>query len=358
MLCPDCGAETETLVEGSCSRCFVRRHDIAQVPAHVDVLLCATCNARRDGETWADAGARSRTEMVDDAVARSVAFHQRVDDPHVELMSEPQDDANLAYDVMVDGNVGGLPVDALYRTVARIKQGVCQSCSRQAGGYFAAIIQLRGSDREPTDDERQEAGAIVMRSVDRMKQQGNQQAFVTKQGKVKGGHDFFISEIDVGRIVAKKLADRFDADVQESPKLVGRNLGKDVYRVTFLVRLPPYRTGDFVDLGRGIARIEQVNPKTVNLRMLLNGRLTSAPRDRIRTTDVVATQADTKEMMVVSVVRDEALLLDPDTNKTHEIRLPEGLEYDLSIRAFDVIEHDDQVYFVGLPRAKGGLPML
>lgn len=357
MLCPDCGVETEDLVEGSCARCFVRRHDIAELPAHVDLLLCATCFARRDGETWTDPGENSRMDMVDQAVVRSVKFHPLVKDTHVEIMSQPQDDMNHAYDVMVDGNVEGLPVDALYQTVARIKQGVCTACSRQAGGYFAAIIQLRASGRDPTDEERQEGGALVMRTVDRLRTNGNQNAFVTKQGMVKGGHDFFISEIDVGRIAARKLADRFDARVEEAPKLVGRKAGTDVYRVTFLVRLPPYRTGDYVDVGQGVCRVEQVASKTISLRRLKDGRQTSVPRDRIRPSDVVATQADTKEMMVVSVVRDEALLLDPDTNKTHEVLLPEGLQYDLSIRVFDVVEHDDQVYFVGIPR-KGGLPVL
>ncbi len=356
MLCPDCGVETHSLVEGSCPRCFVRRHEIAKLPPHVDVMLCAQCNARREGESWADPGDRTREDMVDEAVVKAVRHHERLESPHVEVASQARDKANFHYEVMVDGTVGDLPVDTMLETMARIKQGVCQSCSRQAGGYFSAILQFRATDREPSDDERQEAGAIVINAIDAMKKAGNQNAFVTKQGKVKGGHDFYLSEIDVGRIVAKRIAERFDASVQESAKLMGQQEGKNVYRVTFLIRMPPYRRGDFVDLGRGPARVQEVHAKTLSLRMLSDGRSVTVPRDQVLPAQVVAKRQDARQMMVVSVVRDEALLLDPVTNKTHEVRLPDDIEYDLSIRHLDVIEHDDQVYLVGVP--KKGLPLV
>lgn len=357
MLCPDCGVETTGLVQGSCPRCFAKRNDIAQVPLHVDVVVCASCGARKKGELWDDPTGRSKEDLLDLVVGEAIEVHAELQQVHYELVANPQDERNIQYDVMVEGVVGDLPLDALYSTVVRIKQGVCTSCSRQAGGYFAAIVQIRGADRDPTDAEREEAGALIIRAIDRMRQQGNANSFVTKQGKVKGGHDFFISEIELGRIVARKVADRFDASVEESPKLVGRKNGSDVYRVTFLVRLPPYRTGDFLDLGKGPVRVESIHSKTLSLRDLTTGRQFSIPRNQVHRSQVVARTSDTKNMMVVSVVRDEALLLDPVTNKTHEVLLPDDLEYDLSIRSFDVIEHDGQVYFVRVP-ARGSLPML
>ncbi len=101
-----------------------------------------------------------------------------------------------------------------------------------------------------------------------------------------------------------------------------------------------YRRGDFVDLGRGPARVQEVHAKTLSLRMLSDGRSVTVPRDQVLPAQVVAKRQDARQMMVVSVVRDEALLLDPVTNKTHEVRLPDDIEYDLSIRHLDVIEHD------------------
>ena len=357
MLCPDCGAETEDLIQGSCARCFTKRNPIVEVPRYVDILLCAACFARKRGELWVEPGEKPREAMIDAAVMESLKLHKALVGPTIDLLSKVQDERNIQYDIMVDGTVAGLPVDSLVTTVARLKQAVCVGCSRQAGGYFNAIIQLRGDERDPTDGEREEAGAIIVQGVDRMKGNGNANAFLTKQGKVQGGHDFYVSEIDVGRILAKRLAERFDADVTESAKLFGRKAGSDIYRVTFLVRIPAYRRGDFVDLGQGPARLDHVNNKTLTLRELQSGRAVTVPRDRVERGQVIARKEHMKEMMVVSVVRDEALLLDPVTNKTHEVVLPPDLDYEMSMRTLHAVEHDGQVYVVGPPQ-KRGLPVL
>ncbi|MBW3583910.1 MAG: hypothetical protein KY455_12520 [Euryarchaeota archaeon] len=358
MLCPDCGVETESLTAGSCPRCFQKRNALAEVEPYVDVYLCAHCGGRRDGSGWTDPDGRSELDMIDGAVIRAVRVHTLLEVPEVTVAGEPQDDKHYGYDIMVDGEVEGVSLEAMVETTARVKRTVCASCSRQQGGYFNAIVQFRGRDRDPSDEERQEAGDLVVRELDRMRRSGNQAAFLTKQGKVKGGHDFFISEIDVARIVAKKLVDRFDAELTESAKLMGRQNGRDVHRVTFLVRMPHYRRGDFV-LHRDLpAQVDRIDRKTVQLRDLVSGRQMTVPRDEIGRTDVVASREAVKEVQVVSVVRDEALILDPMSNRTYEVRLPENVEYDLSIRSFEVVEHDDQYYYVGLPRRRGSLPVI
>lgn len=358
MLCPDCGAEARTLIEGSCPSCFLGKHDLAQVPQVLDVLLCATCGARRDGNQWTDAQGRSQDEMLDDFVGRNIQVHSRVEDPETEFVAEAQDQRNIHYDVMIAGTLEGLPVDALVETVVRIKPSVCTTCSRQAGGYYSAIIQIRGEARDPSKHETEEAERIMVREIGRMAKAGNQNAFISKDGVVKGGKDYYISEIDVGKILARKIADKFDTTVQESPKLVGRKEGKDVYRVTMLVRLPPYVRGDFVEHRDTVNQVTRVEKRTVGLRDLVRHRDHTVPRDQVPASAVVAKVHERKEMQVVSVVRDEALVLDPETNKTHELILPDSVEYDMSMRTLDVVEHDGQVYFVGLPEARGRLRLL
>lgn len=358
MLCPDCGVEVETLVEGACARCFTKRHDLAEVPKHIDVLLCTTCGARKDGAHWADATGRTQDEMIDEAVIRETKVHGTLEDPHIEVASEPQDDRNLAYTLMVDGQVAGLVQEAILETVVRIKPSVCTTCSRQAGGYFSAILQLRATERDLDTVEKDEAERAIVREIDRMVRAGNQNAFISKDVSVKGGKDYYISEIDVGRILAKKVADRFDADTKESASLVGRREGRDVYRVTFLVRVPPYRSGDFVVHRDRLHRVERVEKKTLALRDMLDHRETTIPRDQVHANDVAAKRKDVEEMMVVSVVRNEALVLDPVSNETHEVVLPDSLEYDLSVRQFDIVRHEGQAYFVGLPTERGKLRIL
>jgi nonsense-mediated mRNA decay protein 3 len=356
--CPDCGVEVERLTGGSCPRCFAGRNELAVVPRTVDIIMCASCYAVKEGKTWHDAGPRTRDEMIEQSVVASVQLHKALDDTNIVIDPTPQDENNIHFDIMVDGLVQDVRLDAMYETVARIRHGVCTACSRIAGGYYSAIIQFRATGRDPTDEEREEAGGIVIRAIDRMKAEGNVNAFISKQGKVRGGHDFYISENDVARIVAKRLADRFDADVKDAPKLVGRKEGKDVYRVNYLVRMPPYRRGDFIARGKEVHSVERVERRVIVLKGLVSGREQAVPREQITAADVIAKRRDARELLVVSVVHDEALLLDAVTNKTYEILLPPNFTYDLAIRTLLVIEHEDQAYFAGVPeRYRSGLPV-
>jgi len=48
----------------------------------------------------------------------------------------------------------------------------------------------------------------------------------------------YLSSNTVARTIARELADTFRGTIGSSPKLFGRKKGKDLYRVTYVVRIP------------------------------------------------------------------------------------------------------------------------
>src|SRR3989442_16036147 len=77
---------------------------------------------------------------------------------------------------------------------------------------------------------------FVIARVDRA---GDAGAFVSRIEEVHGGLDFYVSTNALGKSLARELSESFGGDVSSSPKLFGQKPGRDVCRVTSLVRLGP-----------------------------------------------------------------------------------------------------------------------
>lgn len=104
---------------------------------------------------------------------------------------------------------------------ARVVKTICQSCSRQSGGYFEAIIQLRGPP-----------GRIKKAYWTIKKMIGNK-TFLTKEEEKKEGMDLYVgsSSMVVEMLAELKLKSKI------TKTLAGEKEGKRVYRTTFLIRL-------------------------------------------------------------------------------------------------------------------------
>ncbi len=102
-----------------------------------------------------------------------------------------------------------------------IRRTICPQCSRISGGYFEAIIQLRG-DRAKAEKL---AGTLLKRL--------EKKTFVTRTEEKDEGLDLYIGNSKA--VVA--LMGELGLKVLITKKLVGREEGKRLYRTTFLVRV-------------------------------------------------------------------------------------------------------------------------
>lgn len=338
MMCVECGREAEGLVDGSCPTCFAARHPLLVVPPTVDVELCAHCDARHVGAQWLDPD--EGTPLADirlEGVRTAVRVHDRVVDVEVSFAEAAQDERNFGYQVVMTGRIDATPVEASSQTVVRLKRAVCDRCSRMFGGFYAAVVQLRATERDLTDREKRRAEKIMGEELDRMRASGNRESFLSKQEDVLGGQDYYLGDIESSRIIAKLVAHKLGGSVVETAKLVGRREGMDVYRVTFLVRLDLFSDGDLARLNDRIVQVKAIDRGRAQIVDLHTHRSDKVPAEGLK-------RLGGPEILVEAVVvsEDEAhwQVLDPVTLLTVDVPRPPAMA---TPQPFYILRHEGHI---------------
>lgn len=108
----------------------------------------------------------------------------------------------------------------------------CERCIRVKSSYYEAIIQLRGEE-----DKIKEAEKEIADIIERNK---SQKSFISKREKIKIKHgygvDLYIGSSKIAKKIARYFRNRHDAEIKESAKLYSRKGGKNLYRITLLIR--------------------------------------------------------------------------------------------------------------------------
>lgn len=263
MFCVECGAEGP-VYEGLCATDFRKKHPVV-VPIDVlDVVRCTSCGSFRLRSGWSKVDRDlALPQALREAMPR-LAPYERVSFTHV---AREEDANNLALTVKAVGRFQDLQVLQDFHLRVRIKPALCDPCQKRRGRYYEGILQVRGEDRDLAPGEARAARTFVTARVERS---GDADAFVSRVEEVHGGLDFYTSTNALAKGLARDLANAFGGTVSSSPKLFGRKEGRDVYRVTALVRMPALRKGDIVRHKGALAEVTSVRPFVV-LRDLATG---------------------------------------------------------------------------------------
>jgi nonsense-mediated mRNA decay protein 3 len=341
--CVQCGRAAPRLVGGLCAECFVAREPLLEAPPTLVVEVCAHCDARHVGAHWFDPAEADDLADVREAAARAaVKVHPRVEGALLRFEESQQDERTFPTRVDLEGEVEGVAVRSETTVQVRMRRSVCDRCSRMFGGFYAAILQLRATDRAASKSEVERAHAVVGAELDRLRAAGNREAFLTKSGPVPGGFDYYIGDIEAGRIVSRAVAERLGAQVLESAKLVGRKEGNDLHRVTFLIRIALYANGDFARLGED--RLVQVTSLDRGRAMVVD--LETHRRDKVDTEGLRRLGGPEMLQDAVLVSQDEAhlQLLDPVSLATVDVVRPEGFQ--ATGPTVPVVRHEERLYLV------------
>lgn len=242
MFCVECGCEGE-LIGSICRDCYSKKHGLVSVPDHVDLTLCAHCSSMLAKDGWRDVG--SVRDAAEVAVGEALDFSKGAKLTDVRVSLSEKDERNLQADVQILLSVEGHEFERQLATIVRLKRGSCQECSKQQGRYYEAILQIRGPERTLPRETEAEVERKVNARVASMRK-SSREIFVSRTERVKGGLDFYFSTIPSARNVARELQESLCGTFKESSSLWGRRDGKDIYRMTYLVRLPGFSKGDIV----------------------------------------------------------------------------------------------------------------
>ena len=343
MFCVECGAESE-LYESLCERCYLRKHTFFSVPDVLDLKLCGNCGARARKKHWDD---YDTTEgAIESIVLENILTNKDIIDTKFETYIEFEDDNNAMVNILALGTHSefkDLEIKEAYKSKVRINRTPCDRCSRIAGNYFESIVQFRADGRHPDEDELDEAQRLVEVTMDRL-QKSDRNAFIGRLDVVKGGMDFYVGTINSGRILAKTIANAFGCRFSESSKLIGRKGGRNVYRVTYAVRIPNYRVGDVVLLNDSVLLIKRVQTSKVMVVDLGRGRKYTVDAREFKSIKILGNRTSAQNAVVVSESKKELQLLDPDTYKTVDVIKPKG--FTVVGDTLTVIKYDNTIYIV------------
>lgn len=318
MFCVRCGLEGPT-IRSLCMECFLNGRKLINMVHHVDLERCASCLDFHLGGQWLSIGL---SQAVEDAAISGITVIPEAKVVEVAARSRQLDDRNFIGDVEVGLDIEGHQETVLDSTTVRLKNTVCHRCSRQLGNYYESILQLRSPEKEIELSLRDEVLNVIVGKVDNLSK-NNRQIFITKVEEIHGGLDFYLSSISLGKSLSKDLVTDYGAELKESSTLVGRkDDGSDMYRVTYLVRMPVYQMHDVVFYHEVPQEIVGMGKNGVKLLNLRDFRIHTVKPAEMRTLKVIRKKDQTREAVVVNIGANEVQVLHPGNFRTVDLRIP------------------------------------
>jgi nonsense-mediated mRNA decay protein 3 len=339
MFCVKCGKEDETY-DGLCIDCFLNGKELIALPHHVDLERCASCEEFRISGHWFKKPLRTATE---DAALSGLGAVDGLRIISAGALPEAQDDRNFLVKVDVQGELCGRVVTAVAETNVRIKNSVCQKCSRQLGNYYEATIQIRSGTKELSDDVRDATVRYVRDRIENISPT-NRHIFLTKVEEVQGGVDMLMSSISTAKSLAKDLSDMYGAEMKETAKLVGiADDGSNMYRVTYLVRMPEYHLNDVVMFDGRPYKLSGISKGNGKLTRLGDFHVMSIRKAQMADMKVHTHHNELMKATVVSRSKNEIQILHPLNYSTIDITVPEDADIGETV---DVADIDDTMFYV------------
>ena len=146
--------------------------------------------------------------------------------------------------IQIEGVIDNLLFEEEHTMRARMANGVCLTCTRRAGNYFEATVQLRSSARRLSEEEFTKLRTTLDDVLDKLSD--DPMFFITSEGAVTGGYDVVLGSKGLARAWGRHLISEYGGMVVETNSTVGRKDGVDVTRLTLLYRKPGYEIGDVI----------------------------------------------------------------------------------------------------------------
>lgn len=340
MFCVKCGAENTETINGLCLDCFLNGRKLISMPHHVDLFRCANCEEFSIRDNWVK---RTQDEAITQVALNTLAIIPEAKLVSVGTMIETQEDKTFVVHVQADLEIGGEMVTDESSVIVRLKNAVCKRCSRQLGSYYEAILQIRSGEKNLSDELRDEVVRWITASVE-SQSKTNRQLFITKVQQVPGGVDIYISSISLGKALTRELSDIYGAEIKESSSLVGVSSdGQEVYRVTFLIRMPAYHVGDIILYNERPYKLNSVGKTGGKAIDIATFRETSIKRSELMEVKIIAKASELPEVTVVSRSESEIQVLHPRNYSTLDVRIPKGADIGDTVK---VVEIEEELFFV------------
>jgi nonsense-mediated mRNA decay protein 3 len=339
MFCVECGKEGPIFKDGVCVECYLKTHTFTKGPDSIDLPTCTNCGAYKYKNTWT-------SDLFGDVIQRIVKNTFQIDRElkKIDINTECKEiKEGMSCKIYISGILKDQEITEEHEIIVHQKRTVCDVCSKQFGGYHEAIVQIRTDKRELTKNESEEMISLVENLVEDLQAKGNRGLFITDMAKERNGLDFFVSEKGPSLVIAKTIHDRYGGAMKQSSRNIGMKDGRQLYRMTYLIRLPSFKKGDFIKQGSLFFNIISLHGTKVKLLNLSNWEETTSDLKSIQKANILGNEL-IKEMIFVSQTKDELQLMDPDTYKIQTIKKPKQIN--LKTEKIKVLRTENRLFLL------------
>ncbi|MBT4870273.1 MAG: hypothetical protein HON47_01755 [Candidatus Diapherotrites archaeon] len=228
--CPKCGKETDKLVGNECLDCFLKKTKLFTIKSQ-KILVCKHCNKAIIKGHWEDLS----ENLIEGEVASKVKLNTDFNLEDYKVLVELQKMGADEYEALVKikGFISGNLLEQEKIVWVSLKGTLCDSCMKLDAEYREAIIQLRGKDKE----ESEQMLKITLDLLNKEKAKDSLSG-TSKIVELKTGFDLWIGSKKAAVKVSRYVAKLYSVKLKVSSKLIGEEKsGKRKYRFTFCVKL-------------------------------------------------------------------------------------------------------------------------
>lgn len=340
MYCVECGAK-EIFKDGVCKNCYFKTHTFTEGPKILDITVCSHCGSYKYKNTWT-------TETFDEVLEKIIKQNFKISKmfKNINIQTKCKEEKHgINCEVSITGFIDDVEVTEKHDLFIRLKKTICNTCSKQFGGYYESIIQIRtAGNRKLTKKELGDIESFVLNTVEHMYNKGNRGLFVSDYGIEHGGFDFYLSEKNTAYTIAKMLQEKYGGTIKQSSKNIGMKNGKQIYRVTYLVRLPVYKKNDIIRMGNSFFLVRSTTGNKIKMVNLETWDETTAETKKIQNVSLIGGVEQINEMIIVSQTDDELQLMNQKNYKIQTVKKPKKMFFE--DKKIKTIEADDQIFLI------------
>ncbi|TFG91077.1 MAG: NMD protein affecting ribosome stability and mRNA decay, partial [Candidatus Atribacteria bacterium] len=173
---------------------------------------------------------------------------------------------------------------------------------------------------------------------------GERLSFIADMHETREGLDITIGSQHIGMLISQGIIAQLGGRYTTHPKLVGEKNGRQLYRITYSVRLPRFQKQDVV-LSRGryveVIRVEASHLKVLDLTDGIPRSVLEEDIDRF-----IGNLRNAESAMVAFADGTTIGILDPGTFQTIELRKPKWLDAKAGQQVL-ILRDGDQIVVAG-----------
>ncbi len=214
-----------------------------------------------------------------------------------------------------------------------VKDMVCDNCRKADGQYYEGILQIRGNNSSQLKK--------VLQSIKKKVHKAQPEVFINRFSEHKNGYDLYLTSKKHLQRIGKSLSQEYGGTLKQSRKLYSRSrqTGKEIYRITLVLRLWDFLPGDIILLDEKPAYVKSISGDSLSAITLHDEKKKNR---KIQDEPLVLARSDELKTAQVVRFRPDLEVLDPVTYQPVKIENPSDTKKD----RIKIFTYQDRFYMI------------